>query len=106
MIDPIHGWNVKFKPVFIGFVLSLIFLVISYFIVARYGLRDWGFYLLIFVFALLQAGVQLAYFFHIGLEAKPRWNLMIFLFMCLIIFIIIGGSLWIMYNLNYNVMLP
>ena len=43
-------------------------------------------------------------YLHLGLESKPRWNLMMFLFMVLLIFVLVGGSMWIMYNLNYNVM--
>jgi cytochrome o ubiquinol oxidase operon protein cyoD len=54
--------------------------------------------------AVAQLLVQLLFFLHLGNEAKPRWNLVIFLFMVLVLSIVVGGSLWIMNNLDYNMM--
>lgn len=56
------------------------------------------------VFAVVQLIVQLIFFFHLGREAKPRLNTVSFLFMLMVVGIIGFGSLWIMYNLNYNMM--
>ena len=36
--------------------------------------------------------------------SEERWNLIAFLFTLLIIGIVVVGSLWIMYNLNINMM--
>lgn len=54
--------------------------------------------------AIIQLVVQLIYFFHLGRETKPRLNTVSFLFMLMVVGIIGFGSLWIMYNLNYNMM--
>jgi cytochrome o ubiquinol oxidase operon protein cyoD len=54
--------------------------------------------------AIAQLIVQLLFFFHLGREAKPRLNTVSFLFMLMVVGIIGFGSLWIMYNLNYNMM--
>lgn len=54
--------------------------------------------------ALIQLVVQLLFFFHLGREQKPRLNTISFLFMLMVVSIIAFGSLWIMYNLNYNMM--
>ena len=54
--------------------------------------------------AIIQLVVQLVFFFHLGREAKPRLNTISFLFMLMVVGIIGFGSLWIMYNLNYNMM--
>ena len=56
------------------------------------------------VLAIIQLVVQLVFFFHLGREAKPRLNTVSFLFMLMVVGIIGFGSLWIMYNLNYNMM--
>ncbi len=56
------------------------------------------------VLAVVQLVVQLVFFFHLGREAKPRLNTVSFLFMLMVVGIIGFGSLWIMYNLNYNMM--
>lgn len=52
--------------------------------------------------AVTQLIVQLLFFFHLGHESKPRLNTVSFLFMLMVVGIIGFGSLWIMYNLNYN----
>ncbi len=54
------------------------------------------------VLALVQLVVQLKLFLHLGDEAKPRWQLMAFWFMLLVLIILVAGSLWIMYSLNYR----
>lgn len=56
----------------------------------------------IMVLAMAQLMVQLLFFLHLGSETKPRWNLASLLFMLLVLIIIVGGSLWIMKNLNYH----
>lgn len=56
------------------------------------------------VFAVAQLTVQLYFFLHLGSEAKPKWNVVTFLFMLLIVLIVGVGSLWIMKNLDYNMM--
>lgn len=52
--------------------------------------------------ALIQFMVQLFFFLHLGRETKPRWKLVVFGFMIMIICILVIGSLWIMSNLNYR----
>lgn len=53
------------------------------------------------ILALLQMGVQLSFFLHIDDEAKPRWNLLSFIFAALVVGIVVGGTLWIMQNLAH-----
>ena len=104
MIDSHHGWNKSVKPVLIGFVLSVLCTFAAYFIVAEPILRPWIYLAAIAGLGVLQTFFQLVFFFHLGVEEKPRWNLLMFLFMLLVVVIIIGGSIWIMNNLNYYVM--
>jgi len=54
--------------------------------------------------ALLQLLVQLIFFLHLGQEQKPRWNLAFFAFALIVIGILVGGTLWIMYNLGHGQM--
>ena len=104
MIDAHHGWNKTYKPQIYGFLLSIILTLATYFIVVDHYLSGASLLVAIFGFSCLQAIVQLIFFFHIGLESKPRWNLIILLFLVLVIVVVIGGSMWIMYNLNYHMM--
>lgn len=56
----------------------------------------------IVIFAVLQLLVQLIFFLHLGKGNDKRWNTLAFLFMIMVVLIVVIGSLWIMYNLNYN----
>jgi cytochrome o ubiquinol oxidase operon protein cyoD len=104
MIDAHHGWNASFKPQFLGFVMSVMLTVAVYRIVTHHELTGSLLSLTIFGFAFLQAIIQLVFFLHLGLESKPHWGLITFLFTVLVVAIVIGGSLWIMSNLDYDLM--
>jgi len=54
--------------------------------------------------ALLQFVIQSVYFLHLDHEIGPKWRLASFFSMISVLLIIVVGSLWIMYNLNYNMM--
>ena len=104
MIDLHHGWNVSFKPLTLGFLFSLIFTFAVYRIVTHYHLTHELLIVTVVGLGCLQVLTQLIFFLHLGLEAKPHWNVIMFLFMVLLIIILVGGSIWIMHNLSYNVM--
>lgn len=93
-----------------GFVLSLITTLIAYWIVithANGGLvmfSHTGLYSMLGVLAVVQFIVQAVYFLHLGTESKPRWRVVMFWYMILMVLIIVVGSIWIMENLNYNMM--
>jgi len=90
-----------------GFILSFIFTLGAYFIIvtpAFFHLDVDGAVLAIFILAFLQFTVQFVCFINLWREKKPFWNLGVFLSTLSIIFIVIVGSLWIMYHLNYNMM--
>lgn len=104
MIDSHHGWNTSVKPVVTGFVLSILCTVAAYLIVAENIYRPWIYLVMVAGLGFIQTIIQMLFFFHLGVEQKPRWNLVMFLFMVLVVVIIVGGSIWIMNNLNYNMM--
>lgn len=104
MIDPHHGWNASFKPQFLGFVLSLLLVVAAYRIVVHHHVSHLALLFTIFGCAMAQAILQLIFFLHLGMESKPHWNTITFFFTIMVIVIVIGGSLWIMHNLDYNLM--
>ncbi|WP_116439340.1 cytochrome o ubiquinol oxidase subunit IV, partial [Klebsiella pneumoniae] len=54
--------------------------------------------------AVIQVIVHLVYFLHMNTSSEERWNLVALLFTAMIIGIVVVGSLWIMYNLNINMM--
>jgi cytochrome o ubiquinol oxidase operon protein cyoD len=54
------------------------------------------------VLAIGQLLTQLIFFFHLSHEERPRLNSTSFTFMAIVVALLIGGSLWIMYNLHEN----
>lgn len=104
MIDPSHEWNVNFKPVVIGFLVSIFLILSVFFLTIKTDIRGGALLVVVLGLGIVQAAIQLVFFFHLGLEPKPRWNLMTFFFMVMVIILIIGGSMWIMHNIEYNLM--
>ncbi len=89
-----------------GFVLSVGLTLAAYFSVTRHLFSGRTLITAIVVLAVVQLIIQLFFFLHLGQESKPRWNLMIFLFMLVVLVTLVFGSLWIMANLNYNMRSP
>jgi cytochrome o ubiquinol oxidase subunit IV len=56
------------------------------------------------VLAIAQMGVHLVFFLHITTGSDNTNNVMALAFGVLIVFLVIGGSLWIIANLNHNMM--
>jgi cytochrome o ubiquinol oxidase operon protein cyoD len=56
------------------------------------------------VLAIAQMGVHLVFFLHITTGADNTNNVLALAFGVLIVILLMGGSLWIMANLNHNMM--
>lgn len=92
------------KPYIIGFVLSIVLTLLAYWTVVG-GAYQAGFTIAIIVgLATMQLFVQLFFFLHLGEEMRPRWRFVTLGFGILVVFILVFGSLWIMDNLDYNMM--
>lgn len=96
-----HG---TLRSYLIGFAASLVLTGISFFLVLAKILSGQGLIYAIIALALVQAVAQLLFFLHLGQEAKPRQETLIFYFMLLVLIIVAVGSLWIMHDLNDRVM--
>ncbi|HVX23990.1 MAG TPA: cytochrome o ubiquinol oxidase subunit IV [Candidatus Saccharimonadales bacterium] len=85
-----------------GFVLSIVLTLIAYVaVVNRQFSRLTLIYGLISL-AVIQFLVQLFYFLHIGHEPRPRWKRLLLVLMIGVVLLVVLGSIWIMYNLNYR----
>jgi len=91
-------------PYVTGFILSIILTLLAYWIVAGGAYEKRFIVAVIIALAILQLFVQLYFFLHLGEEMRPRWRLLTLGFGALVVGIIVLGSLWIMDNLNYNMM--
>ena len=92
----------KLQTYVTGYVASVLLTVTAYALVQSHSFAKWTIVSLILALAMIQFLVQMLFFLHLGQESKPRWRLLVLLFMILVVSIIVGGSLWIMNNLNYR----
>lgn len=84
-----------------GFAASIYLTFTSYILVTHHLIKErWDLVAAVIGLALLQFIIQLLFFLHLGRETRPRWKLMVFCFMIMVVLIIVFGSLWIMTNLN------
>jgi cytochrome o ubiquinol oxidase operon protein cyoD len=102
------------KSYLLGFIISVLLTVGAYFAVAPKTVPSFALMFIVIGCSLLQIAIQFVYFLHLGREPSleetqtstfgphPRWNVHFFLFTVLIALVIVIGSLWIMYNLNYR----
>jgi cytochrome o ubiquinol oxidase operon protein cyoD len=86
----------------IGFILSLIFTLIPYYLVDNHTVSGMALLMTIMGFAVLQAIIQITFFLHLGRGPKPKWNLFFFVSTVGIILVVVGGSIVIINNLHYN----
>ncbi len=91
-----------------GFVLSLLFTfsafgLVEYHIQSHHTVFSHPFLIgATVILAMAQFFAQMYFFLHLGRETKPRWKLLVLFFMILVVLIVVVGSIWIMYNLNYR----
>jgi cytochrome o ubiquinol oxidase subunit IV len=89
----------------IGYGLALALTAIPFAIVA-FGLMAAGPALVVIaILAVLQVLVHLYFFLHFKPGVTPRENVLALGFAIVLIFIMIGGSLWIMFDLNHRMMM-
>ncbi|KEY60561.1 cytochrome o ubiquinol oxidase subunit IV [Serratia sp. DD3] len=96
-----HG---SVKSYMIGFILSIILTVIPFAMVMSGSAAPSTILAVVVGTAVIQVIVHLVYFLHMNTSSEERWNLVALVFTAVIIGIVVVGSLWIMYNLNINMM--
>ncbi len=96
--------HVTMTPYVIGFVLSLVFTVVPYYLVVQKSFGARTVLTAIIVFAVLQMAIQLFFFLHLGREKKPHFNSFFLISTLGIIVFVVVGSIWIMNHLHYNMM--
>jgi cytochrome o ubiquinol oxidase operon protein cyoD len=89
----------------IGLFLALVLTAISFWVANTSLLWPPGIWLGLAVLAIAQMGVHLVFFLHITTGSDNTNNVLALAFGMLIITLIVAGSLWIMADLNANMMM-
>ncbi len=90
------------RPYVIGFILSLIFTLVPYYLVVNQVVIGRALLYSILMFAIIQLFVQITFFLHLGRGPNPRWNVYFFIMTIAVILITVGGSIVIIDNLHGN----
>lgn len=89
----------SYKSYIIGFALSIICTLLSFYLVASGGVSAKNLYICVGALAIIQFSVQTIFFLHLNPRSNGSWNLISFLFTVLMTGVLIVGTMWIMYNL-------
>lgn len=95
---------VRVSSYVVGFILSIATTLAAYLAVVNEIWPTGQLIAVIVTLAVVQLIVQLLFFLHLSHEKGTRWKLATFAFAVLVVGILVVGSLWIMHNLNYNMM--
>ena len=88
----------------VGLGLAVLLTATSFFVAGTHLVWEPSIPVAIIVLAIAQMGVHLVFFLHITTGADNANNVLALAFGLLIVILVIGGSLWIMTNLNHNMM--
>lgn len=94
-----HGTALSYV---VGFILSLIFTIIPYYMVVNESATGTPLLVTILGFAVLQMFIQIFFFLHLGRGPKPLYNVIFFFATAGTIVVVIGASILIMNNLYSN----
>jgi cytochrome o ubiquinol oxidase operon protein cyoD len=92
--------NITLKNYLLGLGLSFILVLAAYVVVIHSSLPKS--IILLLAIALLQVLIQLKFFLHLTFGKSSRLNVATLIFTGSGIFVLVVGSLWIMYHLNYR----
>jgi len=98
-----ESYNAAAKRYVVGGVGSASLIIITYLAVTgSWFEKPMSIAFFVLVLAFLQLVLQLVTFLHVQAEAKPRWKSIGFVSSMIMITVVVAGSIWVMYNLNYR----
>ena len=90
----------------VGLALAIIATIASFIVAQTNLLWPPGIPVGLIVLALAQIGVHLVFFLHLGSGPDSTNNILALAFGVLVVFRVIAGSVWIIANLNTNMIMP
>jgi cytochrome o ubiquinol oxidase subunit IV len=90
----------------IGLLLALILTATSFWVANTALLWPGGVGLGLAVLAIAQMGIHLVFFLHITTGPDSTNNVLALAFGLLIVFVVVAGTMWIMADMNANMMMP
>ena len=99
-----HEPTASYLSYTVGLALAIVATIASFVVAQTDLLWPPGIPVGLIVLALAQIGVHLVFFLHLGSGSDSTNNILALAFGVLIVFLVIAGSVWIVANLNSNMM--
>lgn len=97
-----HGTR---RSYWIGFLLSVVLTAVPFALVMTGAIADPRLAAgIVMAMAVVQIVVHMVYFLHMNSRSENGWTMMALIFTVIILVIVIAGSLWVMHNMNVNMM--
>ena len=104
--DALHVHQGSLRGYLTGFVLAAILTAIPFWLVMGHVFENrWLTITLVLLLAVVQILVHIVYFLHLDTHSEGGWNMMAFIFTIVLVVIVLGASIWVMYNEN-SLMMP
>ena len=103
--DHAHVDHGSLKTYVTGFVLAVILTAIPFWLVmGKVFEKSSTTGLILLGFAAVQIVVHMVYFLHMNTKSESGWSMLALIFTVMLVFIMLSGSVWVMYHLNHNMM--
>ena len=101
----LHEHQGSLRGYLTGFVLAGVLTVIPFWLVMGHVIQNRPvLVLIILALAVLQILVHMFYFLHLDTRSEGGWNMLALIFTVVLVVIVLGASIWVMYNENANMM--
>ncbi|TAN28027.1 MAG: cytochrome o ubiquinol oxidase subunit IV [Castellaniella sp.] len=103
--ESIHAHPGTLRGYLTGFGLAAILTIIPFALVMGHAVQN-RFLLIFLVLALgaAQIVIHIVYFLHLDTRSEGGWNMLAFIFTVVLVVIVLGASIWVMYEENANMM--
>lgn len=98
------GGHISLQAYMIGFTLSVILTAAAFGLVMAGMMPASAAIPVVFALAAVQMAVHVVCFLHLTPSSARSWNGLAFAFTIVVVAILVGGSLWVMYHLDENMM--
>jgi cytochrome o ubiquinol oxidase subunit IV len=99
--DTLHVHRGSLRGYLTGFVLAAILTIIPFWLVMGHVFSShWLTITIVLALAVVQIFVHVIYFLHLDTHSEGGWNMLAFIFTIVLVVIVLGASIWVMYNEN------
>ena len=103
--DATHADHGSLRGYLTGFVLAAILTIIPFWLVLGHVIASpQATIVIVLGLAALQIVVHMIFFLHLDTKSENGWNMLAFIFTVVLVVIVLGASVWVMYNENANMM--